>query len=192
VSPQQRRWVLTGGLASGKSQVRRFLETHGVHTVDADAVGHEVLQSDGPAFPEVARRWPHAVEDEEINRRRLAAVVFNDPEELASLEAITHPLIFGRIIDRVEEVGVPVVVEIPVLRHSLGSDWRRIVVDCRDQTRLERAVERGMSIDDARARMAAQPTRAEWLAAADAVVPNHGDLAELEEAVVRFCSSLAR
>jgi dephospho-CoA kinase len=191
VSAQQRRWVLSGGLASGKSQVRRFLDAHGVHTIDADVIGHEVLESDGPAFSEVERRWPQVVQAGEVIRSSLAAVVFGDPAELAALEAITHPHIFGRITAQVEEVDGLVVVEVPVLSHSLGADWRRIVVDCRDQIRLARAIERGMSPDDARARIAAQPTRGEWLAAADAVIPNHGALNQLEQAVGRLCSELA-
>jgi dephospho-CoA kinase len=190
VSPQQPRWVLSGGLASGKSRVRRVLKAHGVHTVDADAIGHEVLRTDGPAFAEVSRRWPQVLEGGEVDRRRLAVIVFNDPEELAALEAITHPHIFGRITASVEEVDRVVVVEIPVLNHSLGADWRRIVVDSRDQIRLARAIERGMSADDARARIAAQPTRGEWLAAADAVIPNHGDLDQLEQAVGLLRSEL--
>ncbi|HSM45464.1 MAG TPA: dephospho-CoA kinase, partial [Acidimicrobiia bacterium] len=71
MSAQQRRWVLSGGLASGKTLVRRFLHAHGVHTIDADAIGHEVLQSDGPAFSEVARRWPQVVEAGEVVRSSL-------------------------------------------------------------------------------------------------------------------------
>ena len=60
--------------------------------------------------------------------------------------------------------------------------WPMIVVDADDETRLRRAVERGMSEADVRRRMASQPSRAEWLAAADVVVPNHGEIQHLEEA----------
>lgn len=179
----QHRWILSGGLASGKSKVRQLLEASGVVTIDADSVGHLVLQSDGPAFADVAARWPHVVRDGVVDRPSLASVVFNDPGELAALEGITHPHVFRTIQDRVKEIEGVVVVEVPLLSHGLGDDWRRLVVDCRDDVRLRRAVERGMSEDDARARMKAQPSRAEWLAVADLVVPNHGSLAELENAV---------
>jgi dephospho-CoA kinase len=110
-------------------------------------------------------------------------VVFNDPSQLRELETITHPHIFARINDRVEDLLGPVVVEIPVLGHGLGDDWKRIVVDSRDEVRLERAVERGMDRADAIARMASQPSRAEWLAMADLVIPNNGSLEELRAAV---------
>jgi dephospho-CoA kinase len=184
VSSEQHRWILSGGLASGKSKVREYLANAGIVTIDADSIGHFVIHAGGPAFAEVAERWPHVVRDGEIDRPSLASVVFNEPGELAALEGITHPHIFEVIKDRVEEVqGTVVVVEIPLLSHGLGHEWRRIVVDCRDDVRLVRAMERGMSEDDARARMRAQPSRAEWLAVADLVVPNHASLEELERAV---------
>lgn len=186
MSSQQHRWILSGGLASGKSAVRLLLAEQGCYTIDADSVGHEVLRSDGPAFDEVASRWPEVVEDGEIDRRALAGIVFDDPGELSALEGITHPHIFDKINARVKQLDASVIVEIPVLKHSLGPGWRRMVVDCRDGIRLERAVGRGMTEDDARARLASQPPRAEWLAAADCVVPNHGSLQELEETVSRW------
>lgn len=187
---KQRLWVLSGGLASGKSQVRGFLSEHGFHTIDADSVGHDVLRSDGPAFDEVAKRWPQVVEEGEVDRSALAEIVFNDPSELISLESITHPHIFGTISTQVEDVDAPVVVEMPLIKHSLGSGWRRIVVDCRDELRLRRAVGRGMAEADVRSRMSAQPSRAEWLAIADVVVPNHGDLGMLSSTVDCLVSKL--
>ena len=120
--------------------------------------------------------------------------MFNDPDELAALEAITHPHIFDPINAQVEGVESVVVVEVPVLSHGLGDDWRRIVVDCRDDIRLQRAMARGMDEEDARSRMTAQPSRAEWLAVADLVVPNHGSEQELHEAVMTLsvAKSLSR
>jgi dephospho-CoA kinase len=117
--------------------------------------------------------------------------VFANPEELATLESITHPDIFDTIRHRVEEVAGSVVVEIPVLRHGLGEDWCRIVVDSRDETRLERAMNRGMSKKDAQHRIARQPSRREWLAAADLVIPNHGSENELEEAAIQLIAQLS-
>ncbi|MGH3650387.1 MAG: dephospho-CoA kinase [Acidimicrobiia bacterium] len=179
----KRRWVLSGGMASGKSTVRRLLERHRVVTIDADSVGHWVLESDGPAFADVAARWPHVVEEGEIRRQALASVVFNDRDELEVLESITHPHIFDTIRAKVEEIDSPVVVEIPLLSHGLGDDWSRIVVDIDPVTQLERALGKGMDPDDARARLGAQPSREQWLAKADLVIPNHGTVEDLEQAV---------
>jgi len=188
VSSEQHRWILSGGLASGKSKVRELLAVAGVVTVDADSIGHFVMHPEGPAYLQVADRWHHVVRDGEIDRASLASVVFNEPGELAALESITHPHIFETIKARVAEVDGTVVVEIPLLSHGLGDDWRRMVVDCPDEIRLSRAIERGMSEEDARARMAAQPSRAEWLAVADLVIPNHGSMEELERAVARVAA----
>ncbi len=190
MSSEQHRWILSGGLASGKSKVREFLANAGIVTIDADSIGHDVIQSTGPAFAQVAERWPHVVRDGEIDRPSLASVVFKEPGELATLEGITHPHIFEVIEGRVNEVDGTVVVEIPLLSHGLGDDWRRMVVDCRDELGLARAIDRGMSGEDARARMKAQPSRAEWLAVADLVVPNHGSLEELEDVVKELAQVL--
>src|SRR3970282_522802 len=150
-----------------------------VATIDADAIGHVVLAPDGPASAEVASRWPEVLVDGEIDRSALAALVFEDPGELASLESITHPYIFDTIRARVQDIAGPVVVEIPLFYHRLGDDWRRMVVDCDDQTRMHRLLDRGMPEDDVRARMEPQPSRVDWLPAADLVIPNHGSLSAL-------------
>lgn len=185
--PNAHRWVLSGGLASGKSAVRKLLdEADGVLTIDADAVGHQVLEPDGPAYEEVAAGWPQVVSEGRIQRAALAAIVFAKDAELKRLESITHPHIFGMISRRVEDFDGVVVVEAPILGHRFGEDWGRIVVDSRDEVRLARATERGMTEEDARARMSSQPSREQWLAQADIVIPNHGTLEELEDAVTRL------
>lgn len=167
-----------------------MMASAGIATIDADRIGHLILEPAGPAFAEVAARWPVAVRDGEIDRRTLASVVFTDREELAALESITHPHIFDRIEARVEEVDGPVVVEIPILDSRWGDAWRRIVVDCRDEIRLQRAIDRGMDEDDAVARMALQPRREEWLAAADVVVPNHESIDELQSTVANLLDAI--
>ncbi|MGB7861240.1 MAG: dephospho-CoA kinase [Acidimicrobiia bacterium] len=185
------RWVLSGGIGSGKSSVSSLLASSGIFVIDADSVGHQVLEPGGAAHDQVVSRWPETLTDGQIDRRRLAAIVFVDLDQLKELEAITHPHIFGTISRRVEAFdGQTVVVEMPILAHTLGDGWRRIVVDCPDDLRLSRAVGRGLSREDAVARMNAQPDRATWLAAADLVVPNVGTLGELEETVAALVPSL--
>jgi dephospho-CoA kinase len=181
VSSQDRRWLLSGGIGSGKSEVRRLLAAHGVRTVDADSVGHVVLEED--ALDAVSKRWPQVIVNGTVERSKLAEVVFDDPIELAALETITHPLIFGRIAAELEGFDGIAIVEMPVMRNWLG--WPRMVVDATEGTQQQRAVSRGMDLDGVRARLAAQPTRAAWLASADLVIPNHGTLAELEVTVSR-------
>jgi dephospho-CoA kinase len=172
------RWLITGGIGSGKSEVRRLLATRGIRTVDADAVGHAVLADEG--LSPVAERWPDVVLEGQVDRKSLARIVFDDPGELRALEAITHPLIFGRIEADLKGFPGVAVVEMPLLEGPQG--WPMIVVDADDETRRGRAVQRGMDEADVRRRMASQPSRADWLAAAAVVVPNHGEIRHLEEA----------
>jgi dephospho-CoA kinase len=159
--------------------VRRLLDGLGLRTIDADSVGHTVLAEEGSDA--VSARWPQVVVDGVVDRKALAEIVFNNPDELAALEAITHPLIFGRIEAALEGFDGVAVVEMPLTATDLG--WPTMVVDAPDETRIERAVTRGMERAEVERRMRAQPTRAEWLASADLVIPNHSSLDALKETV---------
>ena len=88
MSSLHRRWLLTGGIGSGKSEVRRLLAEQGVRTIDADSVGHVVLQED--ALEAVSARWPDVVVDGVVDRSRLAVIVFAQPEELAVFRRINR------------------------------------------------------------------------------------------------------
>lgn len=178
--------MLGGGIGAGKSTVRRFLDEAGVFTIDADAIGHSVIEPEGPAYAEVAARWPSTVVNGRIDRRSLAHIVFSDPGELSTLESMTHPHIFGTIRDLLEEVYGVVVVEMPLLAEAPDGEWGRLVVDCDDRIRLQRAVQRGITEEEAKARMSVQPSRSQWLAVADLVVPNHGTEDDLRKTVTRL------
>jgi dephospho-CoA kinase len=179
VTSSNGRWLITGGIGSGKSAVRELLAKNGIRTIDADAVGHSVLTDE--ALAPVAERWPGVVLEGQIDRKSLARIVFADPYELRALEEITHPMIFGRIEARLEGFDGIAAVEMPLLDPALH--WPRMVVDAKDDVRLRRAMRRGMSEAEVRERMAAQPSRARWLSGAALVVPNHGDLEALEVTV---------
>ena len=176
------RLIVTGGIGSGKSAVRRRLGELGYHEIDADAIGHGVLLPDGAAFAEVKERWPQVVVAGEIDRAALGRIVFSDEGQLRELEAITHPHIFDMIEAEVQRIDAPVVVELPILTQSF-SGWTRVVVDSSSELRLERAVRRGSSPEDVEARMHSQPSRDQWLACADVVVPNNGSLEDLHDSV---------
>jgi dephospho-CoA kinase len=180
------RWQLTGGIGSGKSEVRRLLEQHGIRTVDADSVGHSILERE--AFEAVSNIWPDVVVDGVIDRSSLARVVFGEPEQLRALEAITHPLIFDRIETELAGFDGVAVVEMPLIDSDLR--WPRMVVDSLEEVRIRRAVERGMQPDDVQRRLAAQPSRAMWLGSADLVVPNHGSLRDLEQTTAMLATYL--
>lgn len=176
--------MVTGGIGSGKSAVCEVLEDLGWLRIEADKVGHQVLQPAGAGFDEVSRLWPGVVADGVIDRRALGRVVFGDPEELSRLEAITHPLIFDQIEQLVAEAGQSsVVVETPLRNVTPSGEWLTVVVDATDEVRLERVVSRGLSNDEAVERMRSQPSRSEWLGIGDLILPNHDDLEQLSDTV---------
>ncbi len=158
-----------------------MLAARGAVVIEADRIGHAVLEPDGEAFEAVTARWPEAVRAGRIDRAALGAVVFRDETELAALEAMTHPSIAARIAALAVEAGDRVVVvELPLTKDLVGPGWHRVVVIADADIRAARAAGRGMDEAEVRARMAAQAPAEKWLANADSVIVNDGDLAELE------------
>ena len=166
-------FVLSGGIGSGKSYVAALFKAAGVDMIEADSVGHQVLASGGACFDRVAERWPIVVVDGEIDRKALGAIVFHDHEQLRILESITHPVIAEKIAGRIAGSKARLVgIERPFLAGVIGQGLPLIVVDAPTDLRTRRLLQRGMEADDIVARMAAQPSRAEWLAGADFVIDN--------------------
>ncbi len=152
--------------------------------IDTDRLGHAVLEPEGAAFDEVAARWPEVVVEGRIDRRALGRVVFGDPGELKELVEITHPEIRRLVAERIASTRSDVVVvEIPIPVGWLDPSWRRVVVDVDDTVRRSRLLERGMTIGEIEARLAAQPSRDEWRAMADDLVRNDDGLDALARAV---------
>jgi dephospho-CoA kinase len=188
----QRAVVLTGGIGSGKSEVGRLLSARGAHVVDADELARAVVEPGTPGLAAVQSEFGPRVVDAAgaLNRTELAAIVFGEPERLAALEAIVHPLVEALAVSRLAAgVGAPVVVyEVPLLDRvpefpGGASTPLVVVVDSPDELRVERLRSRGLSDEQIRARMAAQPSRQTWVAAADRVVDNAGDLEHLRAQV---------
>ena len=183
---------LTGGIGSGKSEVERLLAARGATVVDADLLAREVVAPGTAGLAAVLAAFGGSVRaaDGSLDRAGLAAVVFADPAQRARLEAIVHPLVRERadaIVQDAADNGAELIVyAVPLLAETGPShDFDVVVVvDAPDEVRLDRLVrQRGMSEDAARARMAAQATRAVRLAVADVVLPNDGTPEQLAEHV---------
>ena len=178
------RILLSGGIGSGKTSVSRALRALGIPVLDADQVGHDVLEPDGEAFSAIARRWPEIIVDGRVDRRGLGRIVFQSPDLLAELEGYTHPAIRSQLNEKVAALcGREVVVEMPLPTDFMGPGWLRIVVDVPDRIRIERLQERGMELDEIESRMSSQPSAQEWRQIADYVVDNSGDETHLQEEI---------
>ena len=174
--------ALTGGIASGKSTIARRLESHGAVVVDADQTVRDLQRPGQPVFDAIVREFGDAVvaADGTLDRAVLGSMVFGDAAQLARLNAIVHPAVRTETARRFRAAGDRVVVyDVPLLAEARGSDkWDLIVVaHAPAETRIRRMVEeRGMSRDDATARIAHQATDEERLSVADVVIDTGGTL----------------
>lgn len=178
---------LTGGIGAGKSTVSALLASRGAVIIDADAITHELQRPGTPVFEAIVERFGPTVvaPSGELDRPALAAIVFSDPNELAALNAIVHPAVGAEMVARLAaeaETDHLVVLDVPLLVESGRSDMAgTVVVDVPPEVAIDRLVnQRGVSEEDARARMARQASREERLAKADRVIDNGGTLADLE------------
>ena len=179
---------LTGGVASGKSTVAKVLTELGAVVVDADLLAREVVEPGTPGLAAVVDAFGDDVIADvgTLDRPALGRVVFGDADARRRLEGILHPLIRARgaEIEAAAGPGAVVVHDIPLLVETgqAGSFDAVVVVDVPVETQVSRMVsERGMSEEDVRARIAAQATREERLAAATHVVDNTGTHEDLRE-----------
>ena len=181
------RVAVTGGIGTGKSVVVAELAACGAPVIDADGLVHEAQRAGSPAAAEIRARFGEAVmaPNGDVDRARLAAIVFPDDAARRDLEAILHPAVYRAIeawMRAQGERGAPVAVaEIPLL-YETGheGDFDAVVVTaCGGEEQLRRAVGRsGISEDDARRRVAAQWPLAEKVRRADFVIRTDGTLEE--------------
>jgi len=189
---------LTGGIGSGKSTVARFLGEHGAVIVDADVFARDAVRGGSDAFEAIVRRFGEEVvgPDGELDRPKLASIVFADRAALADLEAIVHPEVRRMIADRIQaELDTDhVVVLVNPLLIEMGAhrDCDVVVVISADpETQVTRTVARGMDEADVRARLAAQLPIEERARAADVLLDNEDTLEDLEAEVAVLWKSLA-
>jgi dephospho-CoA kinase len=184
---------LTGGIASGKSEVSRRLVELGAVLVDADVLAREAVEAGSEGLAEIVRAFGEGVltDDGGLDRAALGAIVFADPERRGLLNSIVHPRVRARAAEIVAAAPEDAVVvqDIPLLVETgqAGNFDVVVVVDAPDDVRIRRLGERnGLSPEEAAARIAAQATRGERLAVADCVIENAGSLGELRDAVDRL------
>ncbi|PTT82287.1 dephospho-CoA kinase [Pelomonas sp. HMWF004] len=172
---------LTGGIGSGKSTVAGFLREAGAAVVDTDAISRQLTLAGGAAMPAIAEQFGATFVDADgaLDRDRVRALVFSDPEAKRRLESVLHPLITAQALQEAAMAVAPLVVfDVPLLVES--GRWRArvsrvLVIDCSVDTQIERVLRRpGWTLEGANGAIAAQATRQARRAAADAVLLNDG------------------
>ncbi len=190
---------LTGGIGSGKSEVSRRLAAQGAVVIDADLIAREVVAPGTDGLAEVERAFGPDIlgPDGALDRARLGDIVFADPQQLTTLNSIVHPRVDARMRELEAAAGSDAVVvhDVPLITENdlAGGYDLVVVVDVPPRVQLDRLVRlRGMTAEQAAARMAAQSSREERLAIAGMVVDNSGSLAELDRQVGDLWAELRR
>ena len=191
---------LTGGIATGKSTVSHMLRGLGAEIIDADLLAREVVEPGRPAWHEIVGEFGRDVvsPDGTLDRRKLGAIVFADPERRKRLEAITHPAIRAGVQARLDELAARgfagiVFYDAAILIEALGhKDMERMVVVITDEATQAARLQGRDGTDDAqgRRRIASQMPLAEKAKLADYVIDNSGDREATAEQVRRVFAAL--
>lgn len=182
---------LTGGIGAGKSTVAALLSERGATVIDADLIVRDLYEPGTDVYRMVVERFGRGIvrPNRQIDRPRLAEIVFADEEARAALNAIVHPEVMQIVserIDALKDSDTVAVLDVPLLVEVGGGEGLDliVVVEAAEHTRVSRLVkDRGMRPEDVRARITAQATPEERAALADVVIRNDGDEAELKNQV---------
>jgi dephospho-CoA kinase len=180
---------LTGGIASGKSLVADELAARGAIIIDADVLAREVVEPGTPGLEAIVERFGRNVlSDGQLNRARLAEIVFADPVARRDLERIVHPAVRARAAELEQAAGsAAVVVHVIPLLVETGQQQNFdlvVTVDVDHATQIDRLMTRnGFSRAEAESRIAAQASNEDRKAAADVVLDNSGNVAQLMDQI---------
>ncbi len=193
---------LTGGIACGKSTAARMFEELGAKIVEADRIGHELLRLSEPTGQEVARRFGPGIlaPSGEIDRRRLAAIVFADAARLQALNAMLHPEIIRRVEEQAAALGrahpraVIIVDAALIFEAGIGGRFNKVIVAwCRPEQQLERLMSKArLTRREAEQRIAAQMPVEEKRRLADFVLDCSGSLDETRKQVSALYATLKK
>jgi dephospho-CoA kinase len=192
---------LTGGIASGKSTVAAMLRDRDYPVLDADAIARELLEPGQPAHDEVVRDFGKGIAGPggAIDRKKLAAIVFSDSQQLERLNQILHPRIrditenFFKALNRPGGPDLAFEDAALILEAGLKDKFDRVIVCwCWPEQQVERLLERGMSAEDAQKRIAAQMPIDQKRVLADEVIDCSGTMRETEQQVERLLEKLKK
>lgn len=180
---------LTGGIGSGKTAVSTLFDQRGIDIIDADVVAREVVEIGTPALTQIAEHFGPEIlaEDGSLNRGALRATIFSDPAAKDWLEALLHPLIAAETQRQLEQISSPYGIYVSPLLVEMGQRGfcqRLLVVDVNEDIQLQRTMQRDNNDREQVQRiMASQASRQQRLDAANDIINNSGDLADLAKQV---------
>ena len=192
---------LTGGIGAGKTTFAALLAEHGAQVIDADQLGRDALRPGTDAWHSVVSQFGQdvlAAETMEIDRKVLAEIVFTDPNRLAALNAIVHPVILDRVgeeLDRLRTTDAVVVLDAALIVDTGLRDVCDVLIVVRagEDVRKKRLTgSRDMTSADIAVRMRSQSPPGDLAATADIVVDNEGSLPDLKSEAERVWSELKR
>ena len=187
---------LTGGIASGKSTVALLLAEQGATVIDTDQVARDITRSGNAISSQIVLYFGRDVvgEDGELDRAQLRIIIFSEPQKRQWLEQLLHPEIHRQVLKQIDAATTDViVVMIPLLksreRYPLDVIW---TIETSHNEQVRRACQRdGVTVAQAEAMIAAQPSPAQRQALADVVIRNEGDLSALTDKVKKALSALS-
>lgn len=185
----QHAYVLTGGIACGKSTVSSLLKANGFRVIDADKIAKEQLELHGKDVVNLFSE--HICDGGVINRKKLARIVFNSKAQREKLNNFLHPLIreaIRKVADELDKDGLPYIIDIPLFFESRGYDCKMsVVVYATKSEQLSRLMKRdGLTKEEGTARIASQMDIDKKREMADWVIDNSSDYKHLEQQTQKF------
>ena len=183
---------LTGGIGSGKSAAGIEFEKLGITVIDADEIAQKASLKNSKAYKEIVEYFGASILDnsQNIDRRKLRNIVFNDDEQKKKLEQILHPAIREDISFAISNSKSPyTIIMVPLIYETNSKDNydRILVIDCDEDIQISRAVSRdGASEEDIKKIINSQATKKERLSIADDVISNNSSIEKLSEKVLHL------
>lgn len=181
---------LTGGIGSGKSTITKFFNQLGIQSVDADDVARLVVQPNTHCLNMIHQRYGDDIllDNQSLNRRALRDIIFNQPQEKAWLEGLTHPAIRNEIQTQLSKISSPY----GLLVHPLLFETKQnslckfvIAIDVPADIQVQRVMNRDkINKDNAESIMATQLSNAERIKKADLILENAGDISDMNAKVL--------